>query len=131
MAQGSTARKPVGQQVAYLKKDITFADDGIELTVGTIPANSLILKPLSGMDTQVAFNAGTSAVVDIGDDSDPNLYGTALDVSGIGFDALDEAVSLKVSEDTTITATLTLTGTAATAGQGTVVIAYITDQEGS
>lgn len=130
MAAGSTARELPYQVVHYLRKSITFADNGTAVTVGVIPAGATILKPASGVNVDVAFNAGTSNTLNIGTTADDNLYGTLLAVGSIAFVPLDEAVAMTVSADTTITATVVLTGTAATAGNGEVIIAYIPNNDG-
>lgn len=130
MAAGSTARELPYQVVHYLRKSITFADNGTAVTVGEIPSGSTILKPLSGVNVDVAFDAGTSNTLNIGTTADDNLYGTLLAVGSIAFVPLDEAVAMTVSADTTITATVVLTGTAATAGNGEVIIAYVPNNDG-
>ena len=127
MAAGSDARQFHTQQIHFLRKSVAFGDDGVELTVGKIPAGSTILKPLSGVNVDVAFNAGSTNVIDIGTDADADLYGTDLALGSIAFVPLDEAVAMTVSAETTITATVALGGTAATAGNGEVVIAYVPD----
>ncbi len=130
MAVGSTARVYETQQVHYLRKSIVFGDDGTELTVGTIPSGATILKALSGVNVDTAFDAGTTNTLNIGTDADDNLYGTLLAIGAIAFVPLDEAVAMTVAADTVITATVVLTGTAATAGAGEVLIAYIPDNDG-
>ncbi len=123
-------REYYSQQIHYLRKSIAYTDDGTELTMGVIPSGSLILKALSGVNVDVAFNAGTTNTVDMGTDADPNLYGTALAAGAIAFVPLDEAVAMTVAADTTMTVTTALTGAAATAGNGEAVIAYIPDNDG-
>lgn len=130
MAAGSTARLYETQQIHYLRKGFTFEDDGSVLTVGTIPAGSTILKPLSGVNVDVAFDAGTTNVLDVGTSANDDLYATNLALGSIAFVPLDEAVAMTVSADTTLIATVDLTGTAATAGQAEVIIAYIPDNDG-
>lgn len=130
MAAGSDARQFHTQQIHFLRKSIAFGDNGTELTVGKIPAGATILKPLSGVNVDVAFNAGTTNTLNIGTDADDNLYGTLLALGSIAFVPLDEAVAMTVAAETTITATVVLTGTAATAGNGEVVIAYVPDTDG-
>ena len=120
-----TARLYETQQIHFLRKDFTFADDGLTLTVGKLPAGSVILKSISGVHVSTVFNAGTTNVLDVGTEADGDLYGTDLALGTVGPVALDEAVSYYVSSDTVITATVDLTGTAATTGVGQVVIAYI------
>jgi hypothetical protein len=121
---GTVARHHHTHQMHYLRKEWTYLDDGVVLTVGVLPAGAVIHKPMSGVDVQVATNAGTNNLMDIGTTADDDLYATNLSTASIAFVPLDEAVSMKVAADTTITATLDLTGTAATAGAGSIVIAY-------
>lgn len=111
--------------VQFLRKRLLYTDTGAK-TIGTIPAGSLILKPLSGIQVHVVTNAGTANVIDIGTTADDDLYGTDMSTAAIAFVPLDEAVTTYVSSDTTITATMGLTGTAATTGDLEVVIAFIT-----
>lgn len=119
------------QQIHYLRKSIVFGDNGTALTVGKIPSGALILKPLSGVHVTTVFNAGTNNFLDIGTSADDDLYGTDLSLTTTNFVPLDENVgTYLVSADTTITATVGLTGTAATTGAGEVVIAYIPDNDG-
>lgn len=123
------AREYHTQQIHYLRKSITFADDDVINTVGVIPSGSLILKPISGVAITVAFDGTTTNTLDIGTTADPNLYGTVLALGTIGFVALDEAVSNVVAADTLINASVLCTG-ALTAGTAEVVIAYIPDNDG-
>lgn len=112
-------------QVHYLAKDFTYADDGSVLSLGYLPAGAVIIKPMSGVAVHVAFNAGSTNVLDIGTAANDDLYGTDLALGSIAFVPLDEAVSMTVAADTLVTATVDLTGTAATTGSGTVIIAYV------
>ena len=130
MAAGSDARQFHTQQVHYLRKSITFADNGTEVTVGKLPAGATILKPLSGVNVDVAFDAGSTNVLDIGTDANDDLYGTDLALGSIAFVPLDEAVAMTVASATTITATVAQTGTAATEGTAEVVICYAADNDG-
>lgn len=119
------ARVPTQQVVGYLRKNVTFADNGSAVVVGTLPAGAQIHKAASGVFVNTAFNAGTTNVLDIGTTANDDLYGTDLALGSIAFVPLDEAVSMKVAADTTITATVALSGTAATAGDAEVVICFI------
>lgn len=127
---GTNARQYELQVVHYLRKGFTFADDGSVLTVGILPAGAQIIKPMSGVAVNVAFDAGTNNFLDIGTSANDDLYGTDLSLATIAFVALDEAVTMTVAVDTTITATVDLTGTAATAGQGEIIICYAVDNDG-
>lgn len=124
------ARQYHQQMVHYLRLGLVFGDNGVAKTVGVIPAGALILKALSGVQVTTVFNAGTTNVLDIGTSADDDLFATDLAMGALAFVPLDEAVSPLVAADTTITATLGLTGTAATTGAAIVVIAFIPDNDG-
>lgn len=124
---GTVARQYQTHQVHYLRKEFTFADAGVRLTVGTIPAGAVIHKAMSGVDVDIAFTAGTNKQLDVGKLSpvdDDDFWGTDLSLASIAFVPLDEAVSFKVAADTVVTCTPDLTGSGNTAGSATVVIAY-------
>lgn len=128
----SAAVRDRGEQlVHYLRRDFTYADAGLVLTVGAIPAGSQILNLISGVFVSTAFNFGTNNRIDIGTTANDDLYGTDMSLASVAFVALDESASATdvnafyVSSDTTITATPDLTGTAGTAGVGRIIIAYI------
>lgn len=122
------------QMVHYLRKSISYTDDATEVTVGWIPSGSLILKPLSGVAVTTAFNAASGNVLDIGADDgndDPDEWGTDLALGTTTFVPLDEAIGTYLTTaDTEITASVALSGTAATAGAAEVVICYIPDNDG-
>jgi hypothetical protein len=125
---GSVARQYHTAQIHYLRKDITKADAATTVTVGVIPAGSIILEAISGVYVDEVFNAGTNNRLDIGvsTDSGTNNFATLLTLLGIGFIELDEvAATLKVASDSTIQAYVDVTGTAATTGAASIIIAYI------
>lgn len=128
---GTTARNFNKQMIHYLRKGITFADDGTTVTVGTIPAGSLVLKPISGVAVTTVFNAGSTNVLDMGPstDSGTDLWATDLALGTLGFVPIDEAVTNLVSVDTVVQAAVDLTGTAATTGAAEIIIAYIPDND--
>lgn len=128
--QGTTARQYPQQMIHYLRKGITFADDGKTVDIGTLPDGAIILKPLSGVAVNVAFNGGTTNTLDIGPstDSGTNLWGTLLALGTIAFVPLDEAVTLLVSGDTKVQAKVVSTA-GATAGSAEIIIAYIPDND--
>lgn len=114
------------QFVQYLRKEVAFGDNGTAVDIGKIPGGSIILKAASGAQVTTAFNAATTNTLDIGTNDDPDLFATDLALGAADFVALDEATGgYYVAEDTSITATVGLTGTAATAGAAIVVVAYI------
>lgn len=125
---GTSAQLYHTHQVHYLRKDITFADRATTVTVGVIPAGSIILENNSGVYVHEVFNAGTNNRLDIGasSDSGTNNYATLLTLLGIGFIELDEvAATLKVTVDTTIQAYVDVTGTTPTTGAASILILYI------
>lgn len=128
---GTTARQYTTQQVHYLRKGFTYADDGSTLTIGTIPAGSLVLKPISGVAITTAFNAGLTNVADMGPstDSGTDLWATDLALGTVGFVPIDEAVTNLVSVDTVVQIAVDLTGTAATTGAAEAIICYIPDND--
>lgn len=126
----NTARQYPAQLVHYLRKTLLFSDSGAK-TVGVIPSGALILKPASGAHIVTAFNAGTTNTIDIGSDADGDLYATALAAGTANFIPCDEVIGgFRVNADTTVTATYNQSGTAASAGEAEVVIAYIPDNDG-
>lgn len=118
------ARNNGTQNVQYLRKAFTYLDNGSTLEVGTLPAGAQIIKPMSGVAVNVAFNGDTTNTLDIGVSGDTDLYATDLALGSIAFVALDEAVSGKVSSDTTIYA-VPVSSASASAGSGEIVIAFM------
>lgn len=126
----ATPRLIQTQQIHFLRKTVLFSQSGQQLTVGCIPSGSVILVPISGALVTTLFNDSGTDLIDIGITSNDDLYATDLDVSSIGLKTLDEAVTMLVSSDTTITATYTGENANATTGQAEIVIGYIPDTDG-
>ena len=123
---GTSARAYSQQMIHYLRKRILETGGQTTVyTVGTIPADSVIIKSISGVMVNVAATAATNKLMDIGPTSNDDLWGTDLSLGTVALVPLDEAVSMTVTVDTTIIATMALSGTAGTAGVFDVVIAYI------
>ncbi len=125
------ARQYQTQQIHFLRKAIAYTDDGSTLTIGTIPAGSVVLKPISGVNVDTAFNGGTTNTLDIGPstDSGTNLWATVLALGTAGFVPCDEAVSFYVSVDTIVQCKV-VSSAGATAGAGQVIIAYVPNIDG-
>lgn len=119
------ARDAGYQNIQYLRKQVTFADNGKQIAIGSVPKGATILKPISGAQIEQAFNAGTNNYIDIGTPADDDYYATDLAGGTVTFVPLDEAVPLTVAADTVLTVTVGLTGTAATTGRATIVIGFI------
>ncbi len=115
------------EKVGRLRRDFGFADAGLTLSLGALPANAVIDKASSGVVVHEAFDAGTDNRLDIGTAADPDLYATDLALTALGFVPIDESgVSLRPSETgaTELTFSVDLSGTAATAGRASVIVAY-------
>jgi hypothetical protein len=121
---GSTARELGFQAIHYLRLRLDEADGAGPHTIGTIPAGSLIIKPISGVQVNVAYS-GTAPTAGIGTAANDDLYGTLMDLDdAVTFVPLDEAVSMVVAVDTTLTITIALDTPVANDGQIDVLIAY-------
>ena len=126
---GTAARDYNQQMIHYLRKTITYADDGTTVTIGTIPAGSVLVKPISGVSVSVAFDGNSSNVLDIGPSTNTDLWMTDGALGSIAFVPLDEAVSNLVSTDTVVQCAVVSTASAS-AGSAEVIIAYIPDNDG-
>lgn len=130
-SQGTAAREFATQQVHYLRRGITFADDGKTVFFANpLPKGALILKALSGVQVNEAFNGGASNYVDLGPSDDPgtNLWATQLTLAAIGFVPFDELVNLEVAADTIAAALVTSTA-GATTGKAELIIAFLPDND--
>lgn len=127
---GTQARQLPFQAIHYLRKEITYADNGTTVTVGTLPAGAVILKPISGVHVHVAFNGNSSNVLDIGPSTDTgtDLWATDLALGTTTFVPLDEAVTNKVAVDTVVQAAVVSTDSAS-AGSAQIIIAYVPNND--
>ena len=123
MSSNPPARVLPLQAVHYIENTLTF-DSGV-VTIGTLPAGAVILRAISGAQVNVAFNAGSTNVIDIGTTANDDLFATDLAGGTIAFVPFDEAVTQLLAADTTFTATYAQSGGAATAGSARIVISYI------
>lgn len=112
--------------VHKLSAAIAYTDNGSAVTLGVVPASSVVLH--GGVVVTEAFNAGTANVLDIGTSADADGFATDLALGTVGVISADEMATTNdayCSADTTITATPALSGTAATAGAGYVWVEYV------
>lgn len=115
--------------IRFIELDFAFGDDGTTLTIGRIPAGSMLLKPISGIHVIQAFNAGSGNVADMGPSTNTDLWGTDLALGTVGFVPIDEAVSNVVAAgDEIAQLAVDLTGTAATTGIGRAVLCFVQPQ---
>lgn len=126
------ARDASTQQVHFLRKRITFdgagtnaVGAGAAFVIGRIPAGAIILGPISGVDVNTVFNAGTNNRLNIGIAGTPAKYAATSSLLTAGFVPMAVAAGHRVTVDTDILVTPDVTGTAATTGDVDVVIAYI------
>lgn len=117
------------QQIHYLCKEITFADDGEAISVGFLPKGALVLPAISGCYVTTAFNGDTTNTVDIGITGALEKYASDLALGTLGHIELDVITdasnnsSLTTAEEE-ILASVTSTASAS-AGEAYIVIAYI------
>lgn len=140
----SEAREYHTQQFHYLRKEVTFSDEATAVTVGTLPAGAIVLKSLSGVHVEEAFNDGGTDLIDVGyaayTDSagsavtaDPDAFATDIDVSATGYTELDEAAAdFYVNANATgvkVTATYDGFNNDASAGKAHVIICYVPNND--
>lgn len=118
------ARQFHTQQIHFLRKDCSFSDNGSTLAVGTLPAGSVILKPLSGVNVSTVFSGGGAPTLNIGTAASGAFFASALSLTTVGHVSAATANSFLIgATDTDITAAVTASGN--TAGVAQIVIAYI------
>ena len=124
------ARETHLQLVHYCRKGISYTDNGLTVDIGTIGANALILKPISGVAITTAFNGGTTNTLDIGPSTDTgtNLWATLLALGSVGYVPLDEAVTNMVTVESYMQAYVVSTASAS-AGSAEILIAFVPDND--
>src|SRR5262245_4341250 len=132
MGVGSTARKPAGNQVAYLRKQITFqtvASHSITRhKMGTIPAGSQIVYCLATVKT--GWSAAGTRVCTVGTNGTTanNILTTITEETATAVMPLIGA-KLTFTSDTDVFIKNTTAGTAAAAGITEVVLAFVPPEE--
>lgn len=112
-------------QVHYLSKKITYADDGLTVTIGQVPPNAAVIR--GGVVVTTVFNGNSSNIVDLGTSDDPDGFATDLALGAVGVIVADEMATSNDSFSTsarTIVAAVTSTASAS-AGEGYVWVEYI------
>jgi hypothetical protein len=128
------ARRTHLQVVHTLRKRITFADEGNEVTVGYLPANAVVIG--GGAMITTAFD--DTSTIDVGfkdgnSTDDPNAYATALVATAVGYialDALAATTNIMQTEPATVTVTLNDGSGAVAAGAAEIIIEYVLDNDG-
>lgn len=122
----TTPRQFHTQQIHYLRKKVNYNDAGIAAGVlfGTVPAGALIVTQNVRVDT--AFNAGTTNALNVGTTAGGTQVFTDAATAGARTPTI---ANLPLATDTDLYVAYAQTGTAATAGVGTVVIGYVVDND--
>ncbi len=123
----TTPRQLQTQQIHYFRKTISYTQNAQVIDVGVLPAGATVLKPLSGIAINTAFN-GSSQTLDIGVSTDTDFWATDLSLSVATFVACDENVTFTVSAVSLVQCVFTTTS--ASAGAGELIIAFIPDNGG-
>lgn len=132
---GTDARRYHTAQVHYLRKRITFAIENTEIVIGKIPAGASVIG--GGVHIITAFNDSGTDTLDVGfkdgsSTDDPNGYATLLDLSAVGFIALDElaaTTNIQQTADTTVTCVYNGQNNNASAGVADVMITFVVDND--
>jgi hypothetical protein len=132
---GTNARQLPWQVVHFLRKTVNYNDTGIgtadTVKLGTLPSGALILDAQVRVTT--AFNAATTNVLTVGTSSgsDADVVSAAdVDEATTGSYQATRGRDLTFSADTALYVKYTQSGTAATAGVATVIVAYVTNTDG-
>lgn len=132
---GNTARDNYEQQVSFFRKTLTFADAAAAangIVIGILPAGAMV--ETSSVDVSAAFNAGTLNDVTVGTNATAydNILTSAQIVAGTQGVKRSLVPTLRadqVTAPTMVYLKTNLTGTAATAGQLTIMIQFITNRD--
>ncbi len=119
------------QQIHYLRKTVNYNDAGIAggVIMGTLPAGAQIVDIVVNVKT--AFNAATTNNLLLGTSAAGNQIATTTDTAAgtAGFKRATTGGALTLAADTDVFVAYTQTGTAASAGVATIVIAYAPDND--
>lgn len=133
---GSNARQLALQVVHTMRKGITYATENSTIVIGKLPANAVVIG--GGVMVTTAFNDSGTDTLDVGFQNgsatnDPNAYATLLDLSAVGFIALDElaaTTNIVSTLDSDVTCIYNGQNNNATAGAAEVIITYVVDNDG-
>lgn len=130
---GVPARDYGDQRVHFMRKTVAYNTTGIgtadTVYMATLPTGAFVLDVVVNIDT--AFNAGTTNVLIVGTSDDDDEFVAAGDVNeaATGATRVTTGLGYKTTQAETIYVKFTETGTAATAGQATIVVAYVPDND--
>ena len=126
---GSVAKEYHTDQIHYLRKDITYADNGLTVVVGYLPSGALVLPAVSGAYVTTAFDGNATNTTDIGITGSTTKYASALALGTLGHIELDVITDASGNSSMTtaveeVIATVISTASA-TAGAASIVVAYL------
>lgn len=130
---GDSARELSIQAVHYLRKRITFATENAAITIGVIPAGASVIG--GGVHVVTGFNDSGTDTLDvgfIGATTDADGYATLLDLTNVGYIALDELAATTNIQGTvshTVTCIYNGQNNNASAGVADVIIQYVVDND--
>ena len=125
------ARQNATQEIHYIRSNIAFntVASGTQVSMGAaVPANAQILY--TAVAVQTVFNAASTNVLIVGTAADPDALVAAggADETAVGVTLVAPATLggiMSSSADVELFWTCTQSGTAATTGAATVVVAYV------
>lgn len=127
------ARNDGSQSVLFLRKRINYTQNGTTVTVGKIPAGASVVG--GGVHVITGFNdSGTDTLIVgfIGSTTDDNAYATLLDLTAVGFIALDElaaTTNIQQTVDATVTCVYAGQNSNASAGVADVIVYYVCNND--
>lgn len=132
---GNTARDNYEQQTSYFRKTLTLDQAGsfaAGLPIAMLPAGALVKS--ASVDVSAAFNSGTLNDVTVGTNAtayDNILTSAQIAAATVGVKrGLPPTVRVdQITAPTMVYLKTNLTGTAATAGQLTIVVEFITNRD--
>lgn len=132
MPRNPNAREAYPTGAGRLRKKITFATENTAITIGKLPAYASVTS--GGVHVKTAFDDSGTDTLDVGFSGgsatdDPNGYATLLDLSAVGYIALDElAATTNIISNTETLVTCIYNGqnNNATAGEAYVTIYFST-----
>lgn len=128
------AREYHTSQTHYLRKAISYTDDGDTVSLGWVPEGAVIVN--AGVNVHTAFNGDTTNDLDIGyrnggdsETDDTDEYASSISLATAGIIQADDVATAAVNKfdgGAEIVAVVTSTGSAS-AGSATVWVEYFAD----
>lgn len=134
MATVNEARQLPTQQVHYIRKDIAHDTPGMEVAdtvvVGVLPPGAYVVDTVYTITE--AWNSGTSNTLIVGTADDDDEFLTAIDAKATAGTSARVTTGLgyESSAGDVVYAKITTVGAAPTAGEATIAIMYLADNDG-